>query len=204
VNAELKRDITEETVSFGQLLKGMDRNPGGNFLGLRETYRRMCLLLGNALWIELENVRRHNFSDSTEVPGCSEGRALILEPKLPEQGKFFCEFPITSRQEADLEIWIAARIPAGRESDVRIFVGGQQLRIQARAISPYGQGFAWYRFGVTRLTTTESKLRLEVENPVGDEFAFDSLVITPEGFKPRGTRVFDPGAQLPPDKAADR
>ncbi|MDX2066539.1 MAG: hypothetical protein SFX74_12430 [Fimbriimonadaceae bacterium] len=200
VNAELKRDITEEVVTFGQMLKGMERNPGGNFLQMRETYRRMCLLLGNTLWVELENVRRHNFSDAAEVPGCSEGRALILEPKLPEQGKFFCEFPITARKESELELWIAARIPAGRAGDVRVSIGGQQLTIQDRAVSPYGQGFAWYRLGVTRLTTTESRLRLEVDNPVGDEFAFDSLLITPPGFKPRGTRVTDPGENLPPAK----
>lgn len=189
LNQDKKRDIVEETLMFNDYVRGLDRNPGGNFTLLRELYRRMCLRIGDALWIEAESSRSHTMSDSVEMGGCSNGTALTLESRLTEETSYFAEYTIGQQPSEDLELWIAARIPADRREDVTVSFGSQTLKLIDAPISPYGQGFAWYRLGVTQSQRGIAKLVIRVNQPDGADFAFDTLLLTPEPFRPRGTRV---------------
>ena len=204
LNQNKKRDIVEETLMFNDYVRGLDRNPGGNFTLLRDIYRRMCLRVGDALWIEAESSRSHTMSDSVEVSGCSNGTALTLESRLTEQIGYFAEYTIGPQPSEDLELWIAARIPADRREDVTVSFGSQTLKLVEAPISPYGQGFAWYRLGVTQSQRGIAKLVIRVNKPDGADFAFDTLLLTPDPFRPRGIRVPVPKLKAGPvEKGSD-
>jgi hypothetical protein len=190
INDTKKRDVTEELLLFSEYLKGVDRNPGGNFTLLRDMFRLMCLKIADATWIEAESSRVNTFSDSVEIGGCSNGTALTLESRIPEQVRFFAEYNVPSYGAVDLHVWIAARISPDRRGDVVITLGSQVISIKDPPVSPYGQGFAWYRVGVTQTAGALNKLVLSVNNPAGADFAFDAIYLTPDAeFRPQGTRV---------------
>lgn len=192
MNQTLKRDLMEESMMFRDYNRSLDRNPAGNFALMRALYNRMALKIGDTTWIEAEQTRQNSFSDAVAVGGCSGGGALLLSARLPNENGFYADYNFSVRSREDQEVWVAAKIPSGRNSDLKIQIGGQTLIPEARPVAYYGQGFAWYRLGVSRLAGNTAKLRLTIDGPLGYEYAIDAIVLTPSRFRPLGVRIPDP------------
>lgn len=195
-NDSLKRDIIEESTMFTEYAKGMERNPGGNFALMRQMYNRMILKVTDITWFEAEGARENTMSDVVQIGGCSADYALVLNARLPLDTGYTATYSLPIRNGEDMEVWIAARIPADRRKDVVLSVGSQFFTITEPPVSPYGQGFAWYRLGKTKNSPGLVRAVLQVVNPFGAEFAFDTIVLAPS-FKPQGTRIPEPFEFLP-------
>jgi hypothetical protein len=182
-------DIVEEDASFRNYLTGLDANPGGNFLMLRRVLQRVEYKMGSYSWLEAERNLDNNFSEAREIPGCSDDRALVLRTPLPSAAGFYADYNVSVRTTGDQDVWISARIPADRRSDVQMIVGGQVLTISQPPVSGYGDHFAWYNLGKTRLSGNQMKIKLVVLNGTDADFAFDSILLTPDVFTPDGIRL---------------
>ncbi|CAN5504341.1 hypothetical protein BH11ARM2_BH11ARM2_12100 [soil metagenome] len=181
-----KVDLTGMSAQFQGFLKGMDRNPGGNYGQLRDVYRDALFQAGSFLWIEGENSTKTNFSEPLTISGCSNGGALALQARLATDEGYYAEYEIPVRTNLDQEVWLAARIPEGREQDVQVLIGGQLLTIGGPPARRYGQGFAWYKLGTTKLAGGTSRIRVQVPRPLGGNFAIDVILLTPVPFTPNG------------------
>jgi len=190
-NKTVKRDIVEESVLFTRYAQNMSVAPGANFLAMREIYDRMCLQLGDLVWLEAETSRENNFSDIVQVSSASNGAVLTLEPRIYDDRGFFADYEFPVRSNEEVEIWIAARVPFESRGKVSVGIANQTLSLPDAPTSLYGQGFGWYRLGTTRFGANIGKVRLEVAEAIGDSFAFDAIVIA-KTFRPRALRVPEP------------
>ncbi|RYG48429.1 hypothetical protein EON79_04470 [bacterium] len=184
--AQDRADLTELASQFQRFLAGMDRNPGGNYYQLRDVYRDALFRANDFLWIEGESNSRNNFSEAVAVGGSSNGGALLLQSRLTNDDGFFAEYEIPVRTDKDQEVWLAARIPEGRTDDVQLLIGGQLLTISGPPVRRYGQGFGWYKLGMTKLAGANSRIRVQVPRPLGGDFAIDVILLTPVPFSPNG------------------
>ena len=185
-NKTLKRDITEELLAFQTASQGMDRNPSGSYVLLRQVLRNASLKIGDTSWIEAESSKNNSFSEYANLGGCSGGAALTLSPRLANATGFFAEYSVSVRYYGIQNVWIAARIPANKRGLVTLTVGGQTLTLPEQPTAFYGQGFAWYKLGTTRLSGNLATARIDVTNALFADMAFDAIVFTPENFSPRG------------------
>jgi len=196
-------DTTEFRFLFKEAIDGMDRNPGGSFAQLRDQYWKLSGRLAKYTWIEAEAVQETNFSEVLSIPGVSDGKALSLRSfTVSSPESYTAEYVFYPRTEAELEVWLAARIEPEHRPALRIRVAGQELRILGEPISPYGQGFAWYRMGTTRFKRGETKLVLTATAGEGIELSVDAILLYPGSFSPNGATlpdamIFPP---MPPDK----
>ncbi len=198
----LKRDTTEDRVFFKDHVAGFERNPGGSFALLRRSLEKLAYKVGRFAWIEAEASREHTFSEVLPSPGCSSEAVLSLRTQIaPESKDYWANYTVPVRTQADQELWIAARIPANRRKDVQAIIGGQTMTIAEGPFSPYGEGFAWYRLGKTRLAGGSSTIRIRVVGAQGADMALDVLLLTPDSFVPSGVTMPDPiDFSLPPPK----
>ena len=182
----MKRDITEEDFLHRDAVAGFDRTPGGSFLTMRRAYWSATARLAPYVWIEAEGTRTTNFSETMAISGASNGSALSLRaPTALDPRGYFAEYTVPIRA-ADVDVWIAARIPAESRGAVTIDIGGQLLRITDPPVMPYGPGFAWYRLGATALQGTSMKMTLLVDPEGGSDVQIDAIFVTPSGIGPRG------------------
>ena len=185
-------DTSEEQFLFRDHMNGYARNPGGNYLEMRAIAQKLSNRLSRYLWLEAETTRESNFSEVQAVPGISNGNALSLRTQLQTQEALYtADYSVTTRSEAELEVWIAARIGPGDREKIRLSIGGQDLKIEGEPVSGYGPGFAWYSLGKTRLPKGQIKVVLKVTAPDGADLAIDTLLFFPGSFRPNGI--------IPPD-----
>ena len=189
-------DPAEDRFLFSDALAGFERNPGGAFASMRQTYHRMNLKLGRFTWIEAETCRNTNFSEAVSLAGCSAGGALNLRTTLPTDGAYFAEFNLPVKTDQPQDVWIAGRIPFDKRPDFEVLVDGKSLQIEAEPLSYYGFGFAWYRVGQVELKTKSPKLRVQVRGQTSD-LAVDVILLTPERFVPSGVTQPDAIAFTP-------
>lgn len=184
-------DITEPRFLFRDALAGFDKNPGGSFSAMRQQYNRVTMRLAPYDWIEAENTRNHNFSQSLPSAGCSGGGMLALRTEIASPGEgYHADYTAPVKTSEDVEIWMAARIPADQRQSVSLAVAGDTYTIQSDPVCPYGQGFAWYRLGTTKLAGVQTKLSLRVNSQSAD-MAFDAFVLYPGHFEPKGVVLPD-------------
>lgn len=187
-----RMDFTEEDFAFRDAFSSFDRNPGGSYGGMMQALHRLNARLARYMWIEGEHFRETSFSEPLAVVGCSAGGVLSLRATLAGAGDdYVAEYAFASRSSEELEVWIAARIPREYRKDVHLVVGSQILRIASEPVSLYGQGFGWYKLGLTRLGGPQSTVQLRVAPQVGAELAVDALLFYPGRFEPKGIRQPD-------------
>lgn len=184
--------FSQENFIFRDNIAGFERNPGGSYAVLREQFWSIGKRIALWSWIEAESARATNFSEVLPLPGASGGNALSLQTQLGNLGEFFAEYPVTVRSVDEQEVWIAARLPGDSRKDVAVLIGGQRLTISEEPVSAYGDGYAWYRLGTTRLAGDRSSMRLVVNRRGGIDLAIDAIVLTPVPFRPNGVTPPDP------------
>lgn len=182
----MRRDLTEEDFLQRDAVAGFDRLPGGSFVNMRRAYWSATAKLAPYVWIEAEQTRNTNFSETMGVSGASNGNTLSLRaPTALDPRGYFAEYNVPIRA-GEVDVWVAARIPAESRSSVTIDVGGQLLTIKEPPVMPYGPGFAWYRMGSTALQGTTMKMTLFVAPDGGADVQFDAIFVSPPGINPRG------------------
>ncbi len=185
--AQNSGDSTDLLYIFQDAYTGFDRNPGGSYTVMRDQFNKLSLRASRYLWIEAETSKENNFSESKPIPGVSNGLALSLQTRVSSPDAVYkASYSFSARTTADVDIWVAARIPKENRTDFAINVGGQLLGISAEGLSPYCGGFAWYRLGTTQLVKGTNKITIEMRAPDGVDMAVDAILITPGGFNPRG------------------
>ncbi len=192
--AEQRRlDFLEERYGFGDALAGLDVNPGGSFAAMRGWYWRMGTRFADYSWIEAEFSKDHNFSEVMDRLGTSSSRVLSLKTSLEAYAQaHYADYTFLGRSEEELEVWIAAKIPAQTRPYVSLNVGGQLLTIQGEGLSSYGDGYQWFRMGTTKAIPGTNKIRLAVDAPQGADLAVDAILLYPGSFRPNGIIPPDP------------
>lgn len=186
LSEEIRRDIAEEDFMHRDAVAGFDRLPGGSFSLMRRAYWSATAKLAPYVWIEAESTRTTNFSEIVPTSGASNGNLLSLRaPAALDSRGYFAEYNFPVRM-AEVEIWIAARIPNDSRGSISIDIGGQLLRIEDAAIMPYGPGLAWYRLGSTSLQGGSMKMTLFVNPDGASDLQIDSIFIAPAGTSPKG------------------
>jgi len=187
------RDITEERIYFKDQVMAFDRNPGGSFPLMRLQLAHLGTKVGDVSIAEAEKCYETNFSEVDTDPGCSSGGALILHTPLPpEPGGYFAQFTVQPKSRSDQEVWLAASIPLERRGDLTVTVNGQVMILTGDPVGTYGDGFGWYKLGMTRLAGDPAKVRIQVNGPAASPIAIDVLVLTPRPFSPSGPTLPDP------------
>jgi hypothetical protein len=210
-------DAPDQVYSFRDAMSQATENPGAAFTHMRQALRSLSAMMGRFFWVEAESCRDHNFSEIDLSPACSAGAALALRTQMPPgPDGYFANFTVPTKTNDDQEVWIAARIPADRRGDVRLVIGGQldastgkvvgtgqTLTINSEPVSLYGNGFGWYKLGVTRLAGANSLLRFLVTGDTPSDLALDAILFTPTPFHPNGVNqpdAIDFSKQLAPSK----
>ena len=192
------QDITEERIFFRDFATGFDRNPGGNYPQLRTQLRTLGDKLGDVTCLEAERSLDQNFSEAPYLPGCSGNSALLLRTPIPPgPDGYFANFSFQVKSRSDNEVWLAAAIPPERRAEVVVSVNGQPFTITSPPVSLYGDGYGWYKLGVTRLSGNIAKARIQVNGGGNLPIAMDAIILSPRPFTPDGITLPDP-IQYPP------
>jgi hypothetical protein len=195
------QEAPEELYNFQEAFTQLKVSPGLAFAAMRAAYRSLSGRIGRFDWIEAETCRDNNFSEIDDSPACSGGAALALRTQLPPgPAGYYANFQVQVKSPNDQEVWLAARIPPDRRGDIQVIIGGQSenpgvndpivggqtLTINTDPVSPYGNGFAWYKLGVTKLAGGQSTIKLVVTGETSSDLAIDVLLLTPGVFHPNG------------------
>jgi hypothetical protein len=192
------RDITEQLVMFKDFASGFDKNPSGTFAQMRVELARIGAKVGDVTFVEAQKSLEQNFSDTPVMPSCISGSALLLHTPLPPgPDGYFANFNLQVRTKEPQDVWLAAEIPAELRPEVQVLINGQPFSISDPPLSFYGDGFAWYKMGSTRLGGSTMKASIVVNGPGNMPIALDALVLTPRDFKPDGVNLPDP-VKYPP------
>ncbi|MCX7799003.1 MAG: hypothetical protein N2109_01515 [Fimbriimonadales bacterium] len=183
----LKRAAPSEVFGFRQALAALEKSPWPSYAAMRERFWRLNLLLGSFTWMEAESARSMAAGEVIASPGASGDTALRLQvPARLSQEPIVVEYSLPVRSNADQELWVAARLPGNQARNVSLVLQGQRWQLAGQPLSAYGQGFAWYRVGVTRLQTGYAELKLEILPEEGLDLGFDAFLLAPVGVRPDG------------------
>ena len=190
---ERRVDMMEERYGFGDALAGLDVNPGGSYAAMRQWYWRLAGRFAAYTWIEAEYSKNHSFSEPTLKLGTSNSYVLSLKTSLEAYAQeYSADYSFLARSDEELEVWVAAKIPASAKQYLTVNIGGQVLSIQGEGLSAYGDGFEWYKLGTTRAVQGTNKFRLSVNAPQGADLAIDAILLHPGAFRPNGVIPPDP------------
>jgi hypothetical protein len=178
----------EERMFFRDQIAAFERAPGSSFLALRAQLERIAELLARLVWLEAENPRATNFSETLPEPGASAEQVLSLRTPLPPPaGGYSATYMGEAKVEGDHEIWVAANIPTELLPAVALQIGDQTFRANGVPVSLYGRGFGWYRFGAVSLRPGPIDLSVTVSGPA--DVRLDVIVLAPGAFRPDGPRM---------------
>lgn len=189
-------ETVAEAVYFRDGLSAFETNPAGAFALMRGQFLKLLRRGSDYSWIEAESSPRNNFSETGSIQSCSESGALLLNTTLSTQGGYFAEFDVSVRSTRDQEVWIAAKLPSDRWQEMSVIIGGQVLTPQGPPVSFYGNGFAWYRMGTTRLQGSKVTARIQLPGAIADA-GLDVLLLSPSPFVPRGVSPPEPSMPAP-------
>lgn len=189
-------DFVEEKFNFKNAATGFDRSPTTNFMTMRRHYWMATSKMAPYVWVEAEATRTHNFSQVATIPGANSGAALSLRSFGPLDPRgYFADYQVAVRSTQDVEIWMGAAIPPELRKSVTIKIAGTELGIVGEPVQRYASGFAWYRFGVTKLSGSTARFQVVVNHDGPAEMMIDTFFIAPSGMTPNGP--------LPPEIVED-
>jgi len=195
------KDITEERVLFKDFVSGFERNPGGNYPQMRTQLFHLGEKVGDVTYIDAERTGDQNFSETPSIPGCIGGSALVLHTPIPPGPEgYYANYKVQVRSKEDQTLWLAASIPPEQRGLVTISVEGQTFGVSEAPVSLYGDGYGWYKLGVTRLAGNMAKVLIRVNGSGNLPIALDAIVLTPRPFAPDGITLPDP-VEFPPVSA---
>lgn len=176
---------TEYTV-LQKNTSSFDRFPLGSFLAVREQFKKLTIKSAPYNWVEAEDPQETNFSDVSEVSGASNGKVIVLSPKVKSLTPYFAQYTVRNKVGSSHSVWIAARMDEVARETLRISVGGVEMKIEPNPVSYYGAGFAWYKCGSVELPAGQTQMwvRSQADRPIRCEI--DTLMVAPGSFRPNG------------------
>ncbi|MFN3683760.1 MAG: hypothetical protein ACK41F_07455 [Fimbriimonadaceae bacterium] len=184
---QLKRVAPSEAFAFRQAVASLDRSPAFAYEEMRLRFWRLNLLMASFSWVEAEGAKSLAVGEVAPSPGASAGSVVrLVVPTVLAKDPIVATLALPVRSEVDQELWIAARLPGDQSRFVTLVLRGQRMQLQPTPVAPYGDGFAWYRAGLTKLETGMAELRIEVEPADGLDLAFDAVLLAPAGVRPKG------------------
>ena len=187
-----RKDTTLESVDFRTYRDLLAVAPDRAYALAKRVQKSLTSNLTGVIWSEFESSSRNLFSEVTSDAGCSNGSCLTLRTPLAEAtGLVYAELDVPQRTTANLEVWVAARIPNPADrAKLKLKIGGQTMNFTASApLSPYGSGFAWYQLGTTRLPSLKTTVRVEISGSTTTDLSLDCLVLTPQPFQPNNVQI---------------
>ena len=181
-----RRVGTDEIYAFTQAASAVDLNPGGSFTTMRGQLRRFASYLSPLTWVEAEAPTDTTFSEFAPMPGASGDKALVLRASLPSEDGYGANYAVKTRNSDEVDLWVAARLSPERRREIEVTIGGVTLVPSEPPVSSYGDGFAWYRLGKTRLSVGVANVSLRMRSEPGAEAAIDAIVFAPAGWRPNG------------------
>ncbi len=179
-----------ESLALKDTMNGFERDPFPAFMALRQQYERMVVRAAPYKWIEAERTTSQTMSAVEDVAGCSGGRVLTLDTKLPPLLMGYkAQYTFTMLDNGVREVWLAARIPKSQRSSLRISLPGQMKSLDEPPVSFYGQGFAWYKVGEFDVSRKQQLMTIECLSTSGASFSLDAIVIGRPGFRPDGINL---------------
>lgn len=189
----MRIDGSEPEFDFRNGLASLERSPGGSYIQMKGAVDKLNDRVGRFVWVEAESSRDNTFSEVLELRGASDSRALSLRSGALGLAKdYYAQYSFLPKSDADLEVWLAARIPKEFREDVSVLIGTQLLRLQGEPVSPYGVGFGWFKLGTTRVGGPSAQFQIRVTPRLGTDVCIDAIVFSPLPFEPNG--VFHPFA----------
>lgn len=180
-------EITEPAFAVRDAVRGFDRNPGGSMVRIMDSIEKINRQLAPYMWVEAEAYRNSTFSDMQLISGCSDGAAMTLRASLLGLNENYqIQYTFPNRTPEEVEVWMAARIAPAYMADVSLYFGSQQLKIMEGPISRYGQGYGWYRMGVTRNSGNQATMEIRVIPSLGADISIDAFMLSPTPFRPNG------------------
>lgn len=164
-------------------------------------YEMACLFqqqlnedMGSYAWVEGEKATSHGFDGVASSSRVSAGAYLKLDSAVPPpMAPYSASYAVPITKEATHEIWIACSTPEAGASPFSYSIDNglwQQAELSA-PVSPYADGFAWFRIGSANLTKGAHTFQIRVDGPSksgGYKLGVDVIVFSPTQFKPDGIR----------------
>lgn len=189
----MRIDGSEPEFEFRNGLASLERSPGGSFIQMKNAVEKLNDRVGRFVWIEAEASRDNTFSEISDMRGASDGKALSLRASALGLAKdYYAQYSFLPKTDADLEVWLAARLPREFREDVSVLIGSQLMKVQGESVSHYGVGFGWYKLGSTRVGGASAQFQVRVIPRLGTDISIDAIVFSPGPFEPNG--VFHPSA----------
>jgi hypothetical protein len=186
--SKIRRDIGDEMIMARNLREMFMTTPLAAWRVQDEVNRAIYKNIGPLLWIELERSLDNSFSETVTDPSCSGTGAIILKvPFENPNGKHQIRLTLSPKSTENVDVWLAAKIPDGDRSKVRVKIGGQVLGLAGESIARYGAGFGWYKLGVSRFLGSRAEVIVECDSSPGTDIALDCLVFAAMPFQPRGS-----------------
>ncbi len=175
-----------EYVKLGAYNNSFQRAPGATFIAVRDQLRTLLVRAAPYTWLEGEAPTETNFGDIRTISGASGGSALMVDAKVASVKPYFAHYTVRNRLGGPHEVWIAARISDSAKEDLRILVGGTEMRISGRGVSPYGPGFAWYKCGEITLPAGQTVMTITAAADALIACDIDLIMVSPGQFVPNG------------------
>lgn len=183
-----------EYVKLGAYNNSFQRAPAATFIAVRDQLRTLLVRAAPYTWLEGELPTETNFGDIRQVPGASGGSALMLDSKIATLRPYSAHYTIKNRLGGKHEVWIAARLNDEAKAALQVQVGGTEMRIQGKPVSPYGPGFAWYKCGEITLPQGQTVLTITAPPEALIACDIDLVMVSPGEFTPNGP--YPPNAWL--------
>lgn len=182
------REAIDEAVYFRQAAANFERSPGTAYFQMRLQLERLKRMVSPIVWVEGEQARGTTFSDVQPVSGASADNALALLTRLPPaDGSFFATWVIQPKYEGTQTLWVALK--GDNLRPITFSTLDQQMQVSGPGISPYGNGFRWYRLGSINLPRQSVQLQIRVPAPYRDSLFVDALMIAPDNVTPDGVKL---------------
>lgn len=179
-----------EKVAVTEATSAFDSNPGESTSALWTLVDRLAPRASPYVWLDAINAASLEIGGLVQRDGTRNRTVLRLAGRMgADEGPGRINWTFMPRRSADHEIWVAAAIPPAARGRVSVRIGERIFRIESSPVSPYGDGFGWYRVGNVTLTPGEQKCSFEYISLPGAAVLVDALVFSPEPFRPNGPRA---------------
>jgi len=183
--------LSEDANMVQDAIQAFDRSPGPSYQQIRESLNRLNKQVAAFIWIEAESPKTHTFSEIDTTFGCSGNKTIRLMSRMPSDlYEMQATYQFMARVAGEHQVWLAAKIPPSDAKYLVVMVGDQVYRINGKPESLYCDGYGWYNLGTVQLQKNEPQTaRIKAVGAKQVDISIDSLVLSPETFRPNGPKV---------------
>jgi hypothetical protein len=183
---DLSREFIQEAAFYNQYLGAVERNPGGAYSLLRPLLYRVLSKSMGFFWYEAESLRDSLYSEPRLEGSASSGAVLSGMSRMQTPVGFGLSIRPAIRIPGNYELWVAGRIPAEIRSQLTASAIGLSFPFTTDPISPYGDGFAWFKVADLTLERGTTPIDIRLDGTSSSPIDFDVVLLIPQGYRPLG------------------